>query len=447
LRIDPRQPLVIGGGLAGSLLAIVLARRGLKPTVLERSPAFMAGTSHGRSINLAMAERGRRALRVVDVLERVEPLLIPMRGRMIHDPSGSQQLLPYGQRPEEQIYSVSRSLLNHALYQTARDDFGVRYEFQTRCTAVDTRSGAVTVLHAGQSVVLEAEVVFALDGAGSVVRRALARAGHITSSEELLGHGYKELTIAARDGEFALEPGALHIWPRGGYMLIALPNLDRTFTATLFLKHQGEPGFAELANAEQFRKFFAASFPDAVPLIPDLSVEFANNPIGELGTVRARPWSLGRRVLLMGDAAHAIVPFHGQGMNAAFEDCVVLDELIEKLGDDWGVVFERFEDRRIHNASAIADMALENYLEMRDTVRDPQFALRKALSFELEQRHPGRFIPRYSMVMFHPEISYSEAQRRGALQSDILDRLLTGVEGLDAVDFQLADRLIRAKLG
>ncbi len=278
MRIDSRQPLVIGGGLAGSLLAIVLARRGFKPTVLERSPAFVAGTGHGRSINLAMAERGRRALRLVGVLERVEPLLIPMRGRMIHDPSGAQQLLSYGQRPEEQIYSVSRSLLNHALYQAARDDFGVRYEFQTRCTAVDPDSGAVTVMHAGRSVALQPEVIFAVDGAGSAVRRALARAGHIRSREELLGHGYKELTIAARDGEFALEPGALHIWPRGGYMLIALPNLDRTFTATLFLKHEGVPSFATLADAQQFCNFFAASFPDAAPTDPGLTRRIYQQP-------------------------------------------------------------------------------------------------------------------------------------------------------------------------
>ena len=447
MKPDPSQPVIIGGGLAGSLLAIVLARRGFRPTVLERSASFAADpAAGGRSINLAMAERGRQALRRVGLLERIEPIMIPMRGRMVHDLAGQQEFLPYGQRPEEQIYSVSRALLNDELYRAARDDYGVHYQFETLCEAVDPDSGAVTVEHKGQRSELADGVVFALDGAGSVIRRGLAEAGRITSSETLLDHGYKELTIAERNGDFALDPAALHIWPRGGYMLIALPNPDRTFTATLFLQHEGDPSFQQLNNHAKRAEFFTANFADAVPLIPDLEAEFQRNPTGEMGTVRARPWSLGRRLLLLGDAAHAIVPFHGQGMNAAFEDCVVLDELIDKLGDDWAVVFERLEDRRIRNADAIADMALENYLEMRDTVRDPKFALRKALSFELEQRFPGRFIPRYSMVMFHAEIPYSEAQRRGALQDEILNRLLKDVDAVEAVDFQLATRLIEAQL-
>ena len=448
MRFGANQPVIIGGGLAGSLLAIFLARRGLEPTVFERSPRFAEHPkTQGRSINLALAERGLRALQLAGVLDRITPLLIPMRGRMIHDRSGTQELLPYGQRPEEQIYSVSRALLNYELYRAAHEGHGVDYYFSSPCESVDTDSGAVTVLLDGGATALHAETVLALDGAGSVIRRALAEAGRIESSEILLDHGYKELTIAPRDDDFALEPNALHVWPRGGYMLIALPNLDRTFTATLFLEHAGRPGFNALDNADLFSGFMADSFPDALPLVPQLRAEFSANPVGSMGTVRAKPWSMGRRLLLMGDAAHAIVPFHGQGMNAAFEDCVVLDDLIDKLGADWAVVFERFEARRIHNTGAIADMALENYLEMRDTVRDPKFAVRKHLSFELERRFPDRFIPRYSMVMFHPEISYAEAQRRGNLQANILDRLLLHVDDLNDVDFELAARLIEDRLG
>jgi kynurenine 3-monooxygenase len=443
---DTGQPVIIGGGLAGSLLAIILARRGFQPTVFERSPAFAARPqAQGRSINLALAERGLRALQLAGVMERVQPLLIPMRGRMIHEADG-QSLLPYGQRPEEQIYSVSRALLNFQLYQAAQVDYGVRYQFDSPCRSVDPESGTVTIQHDGASIRVAADVIFALDGAGSIIRRALTGAGYLQGSEDLLDHGYKELTIAPRDGGYALEPHALHIWPRGGYMLIALPNLDRSFTATLFLEHSGAPGFAQLKTPQQFAAFFADSFPDALPLIRDLDAQFLENPTGEMGTVRTRPWSFGSRFLLMGDAAHAIVPFHGQGMNAAFEDCAVMDEMIEKFSNDWPVVFERFEDRRVHNTAAIADMALENYLEMRDTVRDPKFALRKRVSFELEQRFPDRFIPRYSMVMFHPEISYSEAQRRGTIQSDILDRLLADASQLADVDFLQAGEMIRDKL-
>jgi kynurenine 3-monooxygenase len=281
------------------------------------------------------------------------------------------------------------------------------------------------------------------------VRRALAASGAITAREELLDHGYKELTLAARGGEFALDANALHIWPRGGFMLIALPNPERTFTATLFLPHRGEPSFASVGTA-QARAFFEREFADAVPLIPALEREYAEHPIGLLGTVHCRPWSFANRVLLVGDAAHAIVPFHGQGMNAAFEDCVVLDELTAKHASagrlDWPAIFAAFEAERAPNARAIAEMALENYGEMRDDVRDPQFQLRADLSFELERRFPARFVPRYSMVMFHPEIPYAEAQRRGALQAQILRELTVGATTLAEVDSKRAAALIAERL-
>jgi len=284
----------------------------------------------------------------------------------------------------------------------------------------------------------------ATDGAGSAVRASLAAAGTVRASEEWLDHDYKELTVppaaAARHG---LEREALHIWPRGGFMLIALPNTDGSFTATLFLPRSGAVSFAALEAPQAVAAFFAREFPDAVPLMPHLEAEFAAHPQGQLGTVRTAPWHVGGSVLLLGDAAHAIVPFHGQGMNAAFEDCTVLGELADASGD-WAPVFARCEALRRPNAAAIAQMALENYTEMRDSVRDPTFVRRKALAMALERHFPGRFIPRYSMVMFHPEISYAEALRRGAIQAEILAELDNGSGG--APDLARAAALISTRL-
>jgi kynurenine 3-monooxygenase len=343
---------------------------------------------------------------------------------------------------------VSRATLNTLLYELAAKRHGVEYRFGQQCVGVD--ADGTPLIDAGLgSQRLEADVVLAADGAGSEVRRALAANGAISAHEELLDHGYKELTLAARGGSFALAANALHIWPRGGFMLIGLPNPDHTFTATLFLPHRGEPSFASVGPA-QARAFFDREFADAVPLVAALESEYANHPVGLLGTVHCRPWSFANRVLLVGDAAHAIVPFHGQGMNAAFEDCVVLDELIGRHqnaeGHDWPAIFAAFEADRAPNSHAIAEMALENYREMRDDVRDPKFQLRADLSFELERRFPGRFIPRYSMVMFHPEIPYAEAQRRGAAQAQILRELSDSVDSLPQVDFTRAATLVARAL-
>jgi kynurenine 3-monooxygenase len=443
--VGPRVA-IIGGGPAGSLLAILLARRGLEPLVIERGAAFTANAQRGgRSINLALAARGIAALRRVGIDAEVAKLLVPMRGRMRHDVDGKQRLLPYGQHATEQIYSVSRAALNTLLYELAARRHGVEYRFGEQCVGVEKDGTPLIETRDGRRRRLAADVVFAADGAGSEVRRALTANGAIRSSEELLDHGYKELTLAARDGEFALDPNALHIWPRGGFMLIALPNLDRTFTATLFLPHRGTPSFATV-SADCARAFFEREFPDAVPLLSNLESDYASHPVGHLGTVHCRPWSFANRLLLVGDAAHAIVPFHGQGMNAAFEDCAVLDELVERHRHDsrydWAAIFGAFEAERAPNARAIAEMALENYREMRDEVRDAKFELRAALAFELERRFPGRFIPRYSMVMFHPEISYAEARRRGAVQAAILDELTNQAASIGGVDFVRATNLI-----
>jgi kynurenine 3-monooxygenase len=442
---------IVGGGPAGSLLAILLARRGVKPVVIERSPPFRPDAQGGgRSINLALAARGIAALRRAGIDRDVAKLMIPMRGRMVHDLDGRQRFLSYGQRATEEIYSVSRAALNALLYGLAARRHGVEYRFSEQCVGLDRDGRPVVEAANGERRRLDVDIVLAADGAGSEVRRALVAAGAIEAREELLDHGYKELTLAAaRDGGFALEPNALHIWPRGGFMLIGLPNPDHTFTATLFLPHDGDPSFGSI-DANQVAPFFRREFADAVPLIPAIERDYADHPVGLLGTVHCKPWSHANRVLLVGDAAHAIVPFHGQGMNAAFEDCVALDELIGEHrtadGHDWPAIFAAFEAARAPNARAIAEMALENYREMRDEVRDAKFELRAALSFELERRFPGRFIPRYSMVMFHPEIPYAEAQRRGVLQARILGELTSGATQLAEVDLHNAAALVESQL-
>ena len=442
---------IIGGGPAGSLLAILLARRDLHPVVIERSPQFSAAASGGRSINLALAARGIEALREAGLDQDVDKLMIPMRGRMLHDLQGKQRFLAYGQRTGEQIYSISRAALNTLLYRLAAERYGVEYRFGHRCIGIDAATGEPLVRSASGTVPLQADVVFAADGAGSDVRRALVNAGAIEATEELLDHGYRELTIPATGAEqgFVFERKALHIWPRGGFMLIALPNPDRSFTATLFLAHRGDPSFTSI-GPDSVETFFRREFPDALTYMPSLAADYRNHPTGALGSVYCRPWSFRKRILMIGDAAHAIVPFHGQGMNAAFEDCIEVDRLLaeqDRSGSyDWGTLFAQFEQRRAPNTRAIAEMAIENYQEMRDQVRDAKFQLRADLSFELERRFPERFIPRYSMVMFHPEIPYAEAQRRGAIQARMLKQLTERTGTVAEVDFALAARLIATEL-
>jgi kynurenine 3-monooxygenase len=438
--------VIVGGGLAGSLLAILLARRGLQPIVVEReSPTVAPVTGRDRSINLALAARGIEALRQAGTWEAVEPLLLPMTGRMLHE-DGNEQYLPYGQRSDERIYSVERAALNRTLSEVAQRRFGVEYRFRHECTGIDMTTGSARIASPQGAYVIATDFLIAADGAGSSVRKSLQAAGAIHATEDFLDHGYKELTVPPDGrGEFALAPHALHIWPRGGFMLIALPNLDRSFTATLFLPFTGETSFAAI-DIGGVAPFFAANFPDAKPLLPALEREYHEHPVGRLGTLTCRSWSHGGRILLLGDAAHAIVPFHGQGMNAAFEDCLELDALIAAHGRDWLRVCASFESNRAGNAAAIAAMALENYREMRDDVRSAAFKLKAELAFELERRHPRQFIPRYSMVMFHPEISYAEAQRRGAVQAELLEQLSRNARTLADVDFQRAATLIAEQL-
>ena len=438
---------IVGAGLAGALLAVLLARRGFAVDLYDRRPDPRRGESErGRSINLALAARGIVALEHAGVMDRVRPLLIPMRGRMIHSLSGETQLQPYGQRQDEVIHSVSRADLNRVLIEEAARRPRVRLRFRQTCVAALPEAGALRFRdeETGSECSASIAPTFATDGAGSAVRSSLARAGLIRVREEGLDHDYKELTIPARDGRHAMETHALHIWPRGGFMLIALPNTDGSFTATLFLARSGRDGFDSLTGPDRVRALFQSRFPDAMQLMPHLIEEFTSHPQGQLGTVHTHPWHIAGQVLLLGDAAHAIVPFHGQGMNAAFEDCLVVDNLLDRH-DGWEALFADVQRSRLPNTAAIAQMALENYIEMRDTVRDPAYLRRKALAMELERRFPDRFIPRYSMVMFHPEISYAEALRRGTVQDAILqeldDRSATGEVNPDMARALIAERL------
>jgi kynurenine 3-monooxygenase len=445
-----REIVIAGGGLAGSLMAVYLARRSYQVTVLEKRPDMRReNVSAGRSINLALANRGIAGLDGAGVMDRVRPLLTEMRGRMLHDERGGLDFQAYGNKPNEVIHSVSRGDLNRRLMDAAEETGRVDFRFGQRVEDVDFRNRRITVIDEGSGArrEMDADCVIAADGAGSPVRHALTAHLGIEASEELLAHAYKELTIpAAPTGGWRMDANALHIWPRGGYMLIALPNLDGSFTVTLFLPFDGEPSFAALGDdGARAEAFFREQFPDALALIPGLGEMFTRNPTGHMGTVRCPTWHVSDFLLLIGDAAHAIVPFHGQGMNCAFEDCLELDRCLEDFGDDWEGAFGTLEARRRPNAEAIADMALENYVEMRDSVRDPVFRLQKTLGWKLEERHPDRFIPRYSMVMFH-HLPYAEAQQRGRVQQQILDALTEGVGSADEVDFKQADALIRKKL-
>jgi kynurenine 3-monooxygenase len=435
---------IVGAGLAGALLAVLLARRGYAVTLFERrSDPRQSQPERGRSINLALAARGMRALERAAVLEGIRPLLIPMRGRMVHELSGKVTLQAYGQREHEVIYSVGRADLNRVLIEEALRHPGVSIEFNQQCLGADPARNVLRLRD--QLAATEREVALSVtigtDGAGSAVRSSLASRGLVTVREEWLDHDYKEFTIPAAAGRLQRE--ALHIWPRGGFMLIALPNTDGSFTATLFLARSGgAASFAALTSPELAAQFFAREFPDAVPLMPGVRAEFARNPQGQLGSVHAAPWQLGGQLLLLGDAAHAIVPFHGQGMNAAFEDCLALDALLDTHGS-WETAFGEFEALRRPNAAAISQMAVENYTEMRDTVLDARYLRRKSIAMGLERRFPDRFIPRYSMVMFHPEIPYAEALRRGGVQAGILAELDGGDRGADS---PLAAKLVSERL-
>ena len=440
---------IVGAGLVGSLLAALLAQRGFSVDVYERrADPRVAGYTGGRSINLALAERGLHGLRLAGMTDTVMQLAVMMRGRMVHHRDGHTELLRYGRDDSEVIWSVSRGRLNTALIETA-EAAGARFVFGQRLDGADFGDEVTLRFVDDAGGTREERVAFAIgaDGAGSALRAAMNQVDALGERIEPLGHGYKELEIPPRDGadRFAIEPNALHIWPRGNYMCIALPNAEGSFTVTLFLPNEGDPSFATIDSPAKARALFERDFADALPLIPDLEQDFAANPVGVLATLYLDRWHIGGRALLIGDAAHAIVPFHGQGMNCGFEDAVELADLLAAGSDDMAQAFAEFERRRRPNAEAIAAMALENYVEMRDSVADPAFLLRRELGRVLAERHPDRFVPRYSMVTF-TRMPYAQAFARGAAQDRLLRDLTQHAQRIADVDLADADVKVRAQL-
>ena len=439
---------LIGAGLNGPLLALGLVERGVEVEIYERRPDMRrVKISAGRSINLALSTRGIHALTEAGLWEKMQPIIIPMKGRMMHSPDSKLTFQAYGKDESEVINSVSRAELNMALLNAAEAQ-GVKIHFERRCTGIRFKDRQLSLRDegSGKESNVEYEVVIGCDGSASAIRQAMLRLNRFNFSQEYLNYGYKELTIAAGPrGKHVLETNALHIWPRGNYMLIALPNSDGTFACILFLPFEGADSFEGLTTKAMVREFFQARFPDVVPLMPDLSESFFANPTGAMVTIRCSPWHVEGQALVLGDAAHAIVPFFGQGINCGFEDCTVLLELLDLYGADWEKVFREFEKARKVNTDAIAEMAIDNFVEMRDRVGDRRFLLQKQVELALEARYPQQFMPKYAMVTFH-RIPYSTAFQRGQVQERILVELCQGIERVSDLDWKKADALIRGGL-
>ncbi len=420
-----KHAVVVGAGLVGALWTIFLARRGYRVEVYERRPDMRkVGYSGGRSINLAMSARGWAAVEKAGIRERIERVAIPMPGRMMHDLDGRLTFQPYGKEGEA-IYSVSRGGLNLELLNIADAYDNVEFHFEHRCTDVDLERPLLYFedLRSGTYKTVETPLIFAADGAFSAVRYALQRTDRFNYAQQYIEHGYKELIIpAGANGCYRMEPHALHIWPRKQFMLIALPNADGSFTCTLFLPFEGELSFEPLTTDEAVLDFFERFFPDAVPLMPTLLEDFRRNPTSSLVTTRCYPWHWQGRILLIGDAAHAIVPFYGQGMNAGFEDCTLLDQMYDAYEGDWSRILPAFSAQRKKDGDAILELAMRNFVEMRDLVADPKFLLRKKIAARLHERYP-EFLPVYSMVSFS-NIPYHVALREDDLQNELFERIL-----------------------
>ena len=440
---------IVGAGLAGALLATLLARRGWQVDVFERrGDPRLHGYAGGRSINLALAERGLHALRQADADGAVLERAVMMRGRMVHPLRGEPQLQRYGRDDSEVIWSVSRGELNISLLDAA-ETAGATLHFDRRLASVDFDRKVATYNGDGGAHEHPFEALLGCDGAGSTLRAQMGRHTDLGERTAWLEHGYKELEIPpANDGGFRIEPNALHIWPRGRYMCIALPNDERTFTVTLFMALHGDgsddPDFDSVSTAAEARALFARDFADTLPLIPELEQDFEANPTGTLATLYLDRWHLDGHAVLLGDAAHAMVPFHGQGMNCAFEDCVALARQLD-ASDGLAAAFAAFEAERLPNALAIQRMALDNYIEMRDLVDDPAFLLQRELERQLQVRHPLRFVPHYALVTFM-RIPYAEALERSEVQRDILVEATRGLATLDGVDWAAVDAAVERLL-
>jgi kynurenine 3-monooxygenase len=440
---------LIGGGLVGALLAQQLARRGFAVDVFEkRADPRRVGFAGGRSINLALAERGLQALRTAGLADDVLQRAVMMRGRMVHPLGGVSGLQRYGVDDSEVIWSVSRGALNMLLLDAA-EAAGVKLHFGQSLVAADLHTRRIVLADENGTLHQhDAPALIGADGAGSALRAAMDDYQPLGIRVESLGHGYKELEIPPSAGaeRFAIEPHALHIWPRGGYMCIALPNTEGSFTVTLFLPaHGAHPSFDTLPNADAAAAFFREDFPDLIPLIPRFAEDYDSHPVGSLSTLYLDRWHIDGRALLIGDAAHAIVPFHGQGMNCGFEDTVVLADLLAESSRDTADAFAEFQRIRQPNANAIAAMALENYIEMRDSVADPHYLAKRELGARLAERAPKHFMARYRMVTF-THLPYAYAYERGRAQDKLLEQLLHGSTSANDVQLDAAVSTLEATL-
>jgi len=437
--------IIVGAGLAGSLLAIYLAKRGIQVDIFEaRGDMRKEAVPGGRSINLALSDRGIAALRQIGMDEYMLAQAVPMYGRMIHPVADEPKMLQYSGRKGEYINSVSRSGLNIALMNEAEKYPGVQFIFNARISGFDVASGEIE-FESGRTI--RGDTVIATDGAGSMTRQSMAsQVPEFSVSSIFLEHGYKELHIPSDvSGRFRIEKNALHIWPRHKFMMIALPNMDRSFTCTLFLAQSSEtePSFDQLTDVASVQEFFKQQFPDSIPLLPTLDEDFFANPTGQLGTIKCWPWNNGGKALLLGDSAHAMVPFYGQGMNCAFEDIRVLDQLIEKHGEKWDAIYNEYGQLRKINTDAISDMAEENFFEMRDAVADPVFQRKRELETTLEQTYPDYF-SKYSMVTFREDLPYSVAKERGNRQDRLLMSICTATEDIGNLNLNTVMEEIRA---
>ncbi|MBD1398883.1 FAD-dependent monooxygenase [Pontibacter sp. JH31] len=439
---------IMGAGLVGSLLSLYLAKRGHKVDIYERRPDMRKTVlDGGRSINLALSDRGFKALRGIGIEEAVRKVAIPMHGRMMHDEQGSLTYQPYGKEGQS-IYSVSRAGLNAALMDLSEPNPDITYHFNRQLLDLDLRQSKATLRNheTGKLEELQTELLFGADGAFSMVRNAMQKTERYNYSQSYLEYGYKELTIpAAADGGWALEKNALHIWPRGKYMMIALPNLDGSFTCTLFFPYEGELSFESIKTDDDLLQFFLQTFPDAVPLMPDLAEDYFSNPIGSLVTVKCFPWSYEDKALLIGDACHAVVPFYGQGMNAGFEDIFVLNQMLDDFDGDWENLFKAFERSRKPDADAIADLAVMNFIEMRDKVADPRFLLRKRIESRISAQYPDKWIPLYSMVTF-TDLPYSYALEMGRVQDKIMKKVMRHIQSVEDYDKPEVQKLLERQL-
>lgn len=432
---------ILGSGLIGSLMSIYLKKRGLDVQVYEKRPdnRKVESKEEGRSINMALSDRGWKALDKAGLRDKVLPLTIPMYGRKIHNEHGKTTFIPYGSEGQA-IYSISRGKFNQLLVEEA-ERLGVRIHFDHRVDEIDLRTSKVLVTNPdGIQEKIPSNVIIGADGAYSALRNAMLKQVRFDYKQEYISHGYKELTIPATEtGEFAMDPNALHIWPRGSFMLIALPNPDKTFTCTLFLPFDGERVcFENIRDEKDLVGIFQTYFDDAFQLMPDLVGEFFRNHTSALINIECYPWML-KNAILIGDASHAMVPFYGQGMNCGFEDCYVLDGLIEKLGTNvWELIFAKFQKLRKPNTDAISQLAMENFEEMRNEVADPKFLIRKKIEAKLHALYPNDWIPLYTMVTF-TDMPYSEAYAQGKLQKKIMDKVMSNpliTQNWDKLDYE-----------